>query len=532
MMRLAGRALVLLAVLAALWAILPPIGDAALRYYAAIQQPSLLSAEAQPATTYVASRERALEFRLSGHADLVRLRSHALLPRAGDAGIEPSAAYALRVQILDTNGRLLAERIEHVRGVVGRYLDAATGELFAINLVDDPGYAVAGINLVPIDLSAWPTSEVIRIDLAAADDGIAEVGVRLYEPEAIPEHSIERFWQRLSDPQRERLADGNVYPSALLTVAERAAALSQRWRPVGPAGIQGQDYRVRDLFAREDRPGAFIAYAVPVADMLVGPDRPLDLPILEEGRYILRANLEAETGPADTAARLRIEVRDSGAPAATLVVISGKIAAHAAFLRPGSVRLIADRPLRVALLRNTGAGDSRTPRQVESRVYRLRGGASLTYPVAANAGDADMLRLQFWRSLDRSGPDDDTVLAVGYECLDAESRNLGGGRIEIPAGPPAPNLRSDDPTVLLAAPVRQALRLPPGTAQIVLTAPSDVFVAAFNRLQPATDGEGADGWFGLPPGGWPALIAAGDSLTLQRPADDGLTDGTDNAPQQ
>lgn len=519
-MRLAGRTLIALFLAAALWVGGPPVWRAARTFYGTIQQKSQVDDGAQASTAYVVSQDRPLEFRLSGHADLVRLRVHALLPQSTGLGDASSAAFALRIEFLDANDNPLHEQIYHVRSIVGRYLDAVTGELFALNLVDDPAYAVAGVNLIPLNLTAWPSAQGVRIALAGADAGIAEVGLRLYEPEAIPEHSIERFWQRLSERQRMRLAEGNVYPHNLLTSAERAAVLSQRWRPVGPAGVQDRDYRVRNLFAREDRPGAFVSYAMPVVGLRVDREHPIDLPIPQQGRYLIRANLDLP--PQETAAAaalLRVEFADAGA-APILIDVPAATVARAVSLPQGTLRLISDKPVRVVLLRNPTAAPA-SPYPVEIRSFRLRRGGALSYS-AGDETDSVVLRFDLWRPLDDSDPAMSAALTLRYEYRDAQDAVLGGGDFDLPPARPALDFRSDDPTVQLSPAETLTLRLPPGAAKVTLSAPADAYVAAYSRLPttvetaaPAGENAATNEWFGLAPEGWAALMAAGDSLTTE-----------------
>jgi hypothetical protein len=516
-MRIAGRTLLALFLLAALWLIAPPVWQAGWSFYTAVRQPSAVAADAQGATTYVVTGDRPLEFRLSGHADLVRLRVHALVPDADKPGSAPTVDYALRIDIEDTDGNVLHGYAHHLRSTVGRYLDAQTGELFALNLVDEPGVEVAGINLVPLNLSAWPSAAVVRVSLAGADARIAEVGLRLYEPEAIPEHSIERFWQRLSEHQRMRLAEGNVYPHNLLTPAERAAVLSQRWRPVGPAGVQDQDYRVRSLFAREGRPGAYVSSAFPVVGLRVDRDHAVDLPVSAPGRYFIRANLENLQPEADASpAQLRVEIASDRAVETLLMAVPTTTVARAIALEPGTVRLHSDKPVRVVLLRSLSQSAPASAPSVETRLYRLAAISPLSYAAEADA-EPSALRFDLRQRLDRTGPAGAPV-AVRYEYRDAVGAAVGGGSFELPPAGPAIDLRSDDPAAQLSPAASLILSVPAGVVEVTLASPDSgrVYVAAYSRLPVTGNAAAEDEWFGLAPSGWAALIAGGDSLMIEQ----------------
>jgi hypothetical protein len=521
-MRIAGRILMGVLVLAVLLTAGPPVWRASRAFYDTVQKPSLVASDAQASTSYVIATDRPLEFRLSGHADLVRLRTHALLPAAGEQRAAPTAGYALDIELLDSDGNLLHRESQHIRSIVGRYLDAATGEPFAVNLVDDSNFSVAGVNLIPLSLADWPAAEVVRVRLAGADAQISEVGIRVYEPEAIPEHSIERFWQRLSDRQRSRLAEGNVYPQNLMTGEERAAVLSRRWRPVGPSGVEDRDYRVRSLFTREDRPGAFIAYAIPVLETRLEPGRPVDLPVTETGRYSLRANLATvQPGFDAEPAQLRVDIFSSQANKSFVIAVPGPLVARDLVLGPGGIRLSSDKPVRLTLLRSPAPpGAAASAVGFETRAFRLRAGGGLTYELGGGQAPS-VLRLDLWRRLDGDQGNSSGAFAVTYEFKDAASTVIGSGSFATVASAPAPDLLSDDTQALLSSTQQEFLDIPSGVVAVTFSAPQEIHLAAFTRLPPAADDPAAADlfaaeWFGMAPAGWSPLIAGGGTLLIEQ----------------
>lgn len=521
-MRIAGRILLGILAIAMLLMAGPPVWRALRGFYDTVQKPSLVASDAQASTAYIVAADRPLEFRLSGHTDLVRLRTHALVPAAGERRAAPTAGYALEIELLDSDGNLLHRESQNIRGIVGRYLDAVTGEPFAVNLVDDANFAVAGVNLIPLSLADWPAAEVVRVRLAGAETQISEVGVRVYEPEAIPEHSIERFWQRLSDRQRSRLAEGNVYPQNLMTGEERAAVLSRRWRPVGPSGVENQDYRVRNLFAREDRPGAFISYAIPVLETRLEPGRPVDVPVTEAGRYSLRANLPTvESGLDAQPAQLRVDIFNSRANKSLVIAVPGPLVARDLILSAGGMRLSSDKPVRLMLLRSPASpGTSASAVGIETRAYRLRAGGGLTYELGGGQAPAAM-RIHIWRRLDGDRGNLSGAFAVSYEFKDAANAIVGSGSFAVGASAPAPDLLSDDPEALLSSAQQEFLDIPPGVVAVSLSAPREAYLAAFTRLPAVPDDAAAADllaaqWFGIAPASWSQLIAGGGTLLIEQ----------------
>ncbi len=521
-MRFAGRILMGILLLAVLVMAGPPVWRASRAFYDTVRKPSLVASDAQASTSYIVAADRPVEFRLSGHADLVRLRTHALLPASAESRAAPMAGYTLDIEILDSDGNLLHRESQHIRSIVGRYLDAATGEPFAVNLVDDSKFAVAGVNLIPLSLADWPAAEVVRVRLAGADAQISEVGIRVYEPEAIPEHSIEQFWQRLSDRQRSRLAEGNVYPQSLMTGEERAAVLSRRWRPVGPSGVENQDYRVRNFFAREDRPGAFISYAIPVLESRLEPGHPVDLPVTEAGRYSLRANLATvQPGVDAEPAQLRVDVFSSQANKSFVIAVPGPVVARDLVLTAGGIRLSSDKPVRLMLFRSPAPpGTSPSAIGFETRAYRLRANGGLTYELGGGQAPS-AVRLDIWRRLDGDAGNTSGAFDVTFEFKDAANAVIGSGSFTAAATALAPDLLSDDPEALLSTAQQAFLDIPPDVVAVTLSAPQDIYLAAFTRLPPAADDPAAADlfaaeWFGMAPAGWSPLIAGGGTLLIEQ----------------
>jgi hypothetical protein len=71
----------------------------------------------------------------------------------------------------------------------------------------------------------------------------------------VPDREIKVAWQRMSGADRRRLAAGNIYPPQLLSEAEKRNLLRWRWRPVGPRGVEGEDYEVKRLYVPDDGGG-------------------------------------------------------------------------------------------------------------------------------------------------------------------------------------------------------------------------------------------------------------------------------------
>lgn len=501
-MRFLGRTLFVTAVSVVLLAILA----AALREGGRGAPVSELPLETRESVAYTVDARHDVEFRLSGHADLVRLRTHGLVPRYEGEMSWGARAYALRIGILAADGTELAERIEHYRTTVVRFRDVITDRLERVNFVDDPSVDVIGTALTILNLSGLPSAEILRIRVVSADPDIREIGVRVYEPEAIPEHSIAASWQRLSLPQRERLAEGNVFPVQLLSEEETVAIMSRRWRPVGPSGIEGEDYGVRTLHIREERGGPADRPLIPTG-LYVDAQRVRSLAVPEAGSYLVRAvAVPGQTGASDPMPALKLEL---GTAPAILIPWSGRSAEQIVELGAGILTIRSERPAALRIFRVTPEDRIElTPSRRTIRAFRVSSADPLDFNVRRVFDGPAVLRLDLRRWLNDPQEESQGAVSVIYSALDAAGQTVDSGSISVGGAPSSDAGLVDDPAALLSEPVRGELALPVGVVRLRLSADRPVYVTAYSRMDAGTSesSQASDLWFSLMPAEGKRLI--------------------------
>lgn len=246
-MRVLGRILVLLSILpvalwgaGAIWSAL-----AAWRGEGGTAPAARPAEKLRPVPTYVLGDNRWTVFPLAGRQPGIRLVSHAdVVP---EEGVRPEWGwrYSLEYEVLDGGGEVIDAGAPHYQAGLPEFTDqteAVASYLGAATLPTFRSTTSIALEDLPEDAAA------IRLRAGATDEGVEAVNARIYAPEAVAQRELAVAWQRMSARDRRRLAAGNIYPPQLLSEEEKANLLRWRWRPVGPRGVEGQDYQLKRLY--------------------------------------------------------------------------------------------------------------------------------------------------------------------------------------------------------------------------------------------------------------------------------------------
>ena len=245
-------------------------------------------AAAAPTIAYVLDRTRWLSFVLPAGTNALRIVTNANLPASVAIPGGTVHAYAFEYQVLDDRGRVLVQRQYHHRAGLTRFGDTS-GET-------DTGVSAAfylGLGLRPLDakvmslnLAGLAGVKTLRLRLAKADPPLMDVVLRASYREPVPERRLGYLWQRLSEEQKQRLAQANVYTQDLLVDQEIRNLLREDQRPLGPEGVAEQDYQSRTLYVLREIEGAEIADPIPPAGLPIGPSLRATVPIPETGGQV------------------------------------------------------------------------------------------------------------------------------------------------------------------------------------------------------------------------------------------------------
>lgn len=191
---------------------------------------------------------RQTTFRFTQPVRQARIITHPILA-AGSAGKGESPAYAIRAELLDGQGRVVAQREIHSRTALLRPDGSRRGPR---RFYRGSGEVIALSDEVRI-ASAQPFS-AIRLIAAGRSTDLVAIDVRVSERRPLLTSSAATAFDRYGADDKARLASPNAFPSELLTAAERANIAINQWRPVGPTGIDGRDHRMRVIYEEAGEP--------------------------------------------------------------------------------------------------------------------------------------------------------------------------------------------------------------------------------------------------------------------------------------
>ena len=191
--------------------------------------------------------QRPLEFVFSQPVERVRILAQAAVQPGSKAA---GAAYTLRIALFDATGDQLAQYDQSLLSgrADGQFADGAARRFYRGG-----------------DSEIWSQDQVIAhhqvpftkvvVTLVAADSIIDGVDLRAYERRPVMAGDEQDIFLRRNAGERAALAAFSPFPPDMLTDDEVRNLAVNLWRPVGPLGIEGRDYRALVIYAaaRGDR---------------------------------------------------------------------------------------------------------------------------------------------------------------------------------------------------------------------------------------------------------------------------------------
>ncbi len=443
---------------------------------------SLLGRE-QRRIAYHLDTEQWTEFPSPPAGHTLRLVSHGDLPpsfaRAGGRG-----AYDLQVRFLDRGGSVLAERRIHIESPVRFYRPRGGGERRLLRFYQDrdalPTETRESLVLVP---GSQPWSMQVRAGDVSPE--MRDVHLRVYAREIVNPGRLDYLWQRLTQAERTQLAADLVFPAELLKISEQRNLVRNRWRPLGPRGVEGRDFRLTvfytlensELVAERDIPASPGLYA----DR--GVRAAFRLPAGTDAVGIRAVPLVAD--PAQSSARTVRGLLRAWQDGRLLPVLQPLDSAGRGRVSGASlVEVLSDRPVRVQVdLRQPGPETVPAPdfRPVTLAAYRLHPREPVIYPVHHVAAEPTLLRLDV-RAVRPAGtllPA--TVPPVQVRLLDANDAVLETMQLQPGLEHSLYDHLPGQPVAMLSEAARYHWRLPADVRRVEVTGGPSLLVAAYNR---------------------------------------------------
>lgn len=484
-MRALLYAIIALLLLAGAWTAAGRFGLVAKRSSA---DPELLALvpEASVSLAYELDRRRWTSYTIPEGRNPVRIISNAGLPpeyRKRRFPQEQEWNYGIEYQVLDDKGGVLESRVYHHRTKLRLFNDRKRSREYNAAFYLTPKIQPADTRIMLINLAGMAKPASIRFRLASADPVVRDVAIRVYVPELIPKYRLRPTWQRMSERQKTRLAQGNVYPNELLAEAEKQSIVSRMWIPTGPSGVSGQNYVSREIYVLTENEGEEILPEGLPSGLIADALHRTVVPVPERGGRVI---LRFEPVSRDLAKNGVITVRWYGLGPANRSTNSipwnGKVANFDRVFAGGLLDISAPSPLTIrAFLMNGGNETEITPVPYNLRAYVIDAGMPLAFPVAHDRGTSTPFRIDLRRVI-APGAKTPGPLAVTYRIIDSGGRSLRTGSLSVPfVASPYDFVAGEQPAPVVSEPVPFHFLMPPGAAGIRLSAGEQVLAAAYNR---------------------------------------------------
>ncbi len=218
---------------------------------------------ALPSVAYVVPKDKWLEFPVNAYDDLVRVISNVNVSPRFMGFPETTWEYALRYQIVDTQGKIIEDKRYHHRARLALFEDKQQRIHTSTFYLDQDQVPTSG-RILLLNLTGMGNVAKIRLKVEYSDPSIGSIVARLYQRESLTQEALRSEWRRLSERQQQNLARASVYGPELLRDFETQNLLRRRWRPQGPLGVQDKDYQRRRLYVLEEPQGEPVdEYIVP-----------------------------------------------------------------------------------------------------------------------------------------------------------------------------------------------------------------------------------------------------------------------------
>lgn len=440
---------------------------------------------AHASVSYELGRAQVLEFPVAAGSEVLRVLSHALIgepPGPVRVSDEPEQwQYALDYELLDAAGKVVFGARYHHRTKSTEVLDAQSGQGAIQYFVLQAGVRVSDARVLPIPLAPYTDVARVRLRLALADADIQALLVKVYQRDRIASYKLPYLWQRLSQVQREDLAHATVYGADLLREPETQNLMRNRWRPLGPAGAQDEDYVARTLYhvAGVKLPKAETRALHPLG-LLVDTSKhgviaiprgearvrlqflPLTETVPNEPRAVTPAPVVLKWYGRGPAARRRFEFDPHAAQT------------FEARLDGGLLEIIAPEPWIVRAFAAGQPEQNITPAPLRLRTYRPDAEHALVYRIDHVGASATPFRVDLRRAV----PGAAQTSEVRYALLDDQGSVIEQGVLETDARASLYDRESDR---AIGEAARHYFNLPARVAMIRLSAGGDVLVSAYTR---------------------------------------------------
>ncbi len=481
-MRLLGRMLSILLLLTALTWLMMPLKDWAESVWFSDQKPlENLPEEARSATVFWLKDDEWTRFSVSSGSNLVRLLAHVQLPQ-GEYEDNYAPPFAIRYQLVGNGNEILRDTVYHFETALPGLSQLADGRLFARRFYADPAFQATFDQYLFFRTDSIGDVREIRLKPAELPQADSRIGVRMAKLETLNPDRAARIWQRMNEAQKAERLDGLIFPHYLASGAEILNRMSERWVPMGPAGIEGETFETSFLYLLEttpDRPpapetqrppglyaDANHAITIPLSGPAAALYRLVLLPLdLSEEMPLVRANLTYQDDET-------LKQRSYGFEPEDIPAVWQQE------LLPGLLRIEPNQPV-IARLFRVGSNTELTPERMLLPAFHAQSGDTLSYRLNPETPQTQPVRLDVRPySVDSARP----VKRITAKFLDAKGKTLEHRDLEISNSPSSLQRLAADPSLQgLSEPQRIYLSAPASSGQLILEPDGAALISVYTR---------------------------------------------------
>ncbi|MBF0169949.1 MAG: hypothetical protein HQK87_02490 [Nitrospinae bacterium] len=187
--------------------------------------------------------------------------------------------YTIQVRLYDKDGALLLDR---------PYVSITNVSVFRTPESPNPVLTsvFGGVDLIPtggrilyLSDKVLQDAHSVKIRFVEGDPYLQDISVRVYREEILPDRRLAHLWNRIEEEKKEALTDDSVYTHDLLNDWERKMLARRLWTPLGPDGLEGRDYTLRQIHTIKDFEGDEIDLPIEPQGVVAGPRRRAIIPV-------------------------------------------------------------------------------------------------------------------------------------------------------------------------------------------------------------------------------------------------------------
>jgi hypothetical protein len=443
----------------------------------AVFQTTLLK-DARVKLAYLLDNRQWLSFALQAGEDKVRVMSNVLLDKDYQVTEADRFLYSIEFEILNDKDEVIkAARFYH-RGGQKVYADEATGLHYVSTRVyqEDVNPADSRIHLV--NLRGLKNATQIRFKSGNYEYPVQKIALSAYQKKKIADRKLDYAWQRLGDKRREQLAKVSVYDASIITDAEQRWLLINQWAPMGPEGVDGEDYSIQKLYVvREVENDVQINVpAVPSTGLAIYPGRYGMLTLPEDNNKLI-ISWSLFTGKSALQSKEQINIEWWGRPATRYKKWTPALSVNQLIINrdSGVLRISSSQPVVIRVWRGDKTQKNEiTPKPAYLRLYSADS-SPLEYKINHVRGFKTPIRFDV-RNIDGV-----TRTDITYRFIDKNNSLIKSGKLKLHSPLSAYDMLVADTERWITEPESFYFNLPGRVHKVVFDAPPGVWISAYTR---------------------------------------------------